>query len=267
MKGMGGYQMSKLMGRKCLVNILFSVAALTSAMFLVMPAHAGAKSASMSQEQKTAYQAVIREYLLDNPEIIREAISVLRKREAEAAAQQVKEAVQSLSGELLGAPLSPVIGNPKGDVTIVEFFDFRCGYCKRVKAVVNEVVKTDPQVRVVFKQLPVLGPESMYAAKAALAAQKQGKYEVFHDALMEESQLDEATVNAVAQKLGLDFEQIKRDMAGADVLHEIDANIKMSATLGINGTPGFVVGNSVAPGALDLDGLRHFVSTARMKKK
>lgn len=235
--------------------------------FLLSTYDVMARDSGLSPQQTEQFESVIKSYLLKNPEVIREAIINLQKKEAAQAAEKSKAAVQSLAKELLQAPLSPVLGNPKADVTIVEFFDFRCGYCKRVAPVVQEILKTDPNVRVVFKQLPVLGQDSTYAAKAALAAHKQGKYEAFHNALIEEKALEEKTVLALAQKLNLDVIKLQMDIASDEVKHEIEANLKLAEPLGINGTPGFVIGDNIAPGAMDIDGMRNFVDLARNKAR
>lgn len=247
--------------------MLHRLIAVASLGLLMGSTHLMAAENELSPKQTQQFEAVIKDYLLKNPEIIREAIINLQKKEVAQAAEKSKAAVQSLAKELLQAPLSPVLGNPKADVTIVEFFDFRCGYCKRVAPVVQEILKTDPNVRVVFKQLPVLGPDSIYAAKAALAAHKQGKYEAFHNALIAENALDEKTVIAVANKLGLDPLQLRLDIKSEEIAAEIDANIKLAEPLGINGTPGFVIGDNIAPGALDIEEMRQFIATARKKTK
>lgn len=260
----------KQKGNSTSVSMIFRTKAMLSLAgigFMLSTSHAVAQEGGFSPQQTEQFEAVIKQYLLKNPEIIREAVINLQKKEAVEAAEKSKAAVHVMAKELLQAPLSPVIGNPKADVTIVEFFDFRCGYCKRVAPVVQEILNTDPNVRVVFKQLPVLGQDSTYAAKAALAAHKQGKYEAFHNALIAEKTLDEKTVLALAQKLNLDVIKLQMDIASNEVKHEIESNLKLAEPLGINGTPGFVIGDNIAPGAMDIDGMRNFVELARNKAK
>jgi protein-disulfide isomerase len=225
-----------------------------------------AKDAPLTAKQTAQIEAVIRAYLLSKPAIIREAIVALQKQDAEVAAVKSKATLNALRKELLEAPMSPSQGNPKADVTIVEFFDFKCGYCKRVSPVLHEILKTDPNVRVVFKQLPVLGPDSIFAAQVALAASKQGKYDVFHDALMGAESLDETSVFALVEKLGLDTQKLRQDMLSPDIKAELEANLALSAPLGITGTPGFVIGDNIAPGAMDIDAMRQMIAVARQKK-
>ncbi|OYT90935.1 MAG: hypothetical protein CFE43_15685 [Burkholderiales bacterium PBB3] len=242
------------------------------ALALVAPAIqvASAKEATppppLNKQQTVQIEAVIRDYLLSKPAIIREAIVVLQKQDAEVAVAKSKATLSTMRKDLLNAPLSPSQGNPKADVTIVEFFDFKCSYCKRVSPVLHEILKTDPNVRVVFKQLPVLGPDSIFAAQVALAVAKQGKYDVFHDALMSAEALDEATVFALVEKHGIDAAKLRQDMLSPDIKAELEANLAMSVPLGITGTPGFVIGDTIAPGAIDIETMRQMIKAARPKK-
>ncbi len=208
-------------------------------------------------------EAVVRAYLLKNPAIIREAIVLLQRQDAEQAALKVKATMAAARAELEHSPTSPVVGNPAAKATVVEFFDFRCGYCKRVAPAVEELLKTDPDVRVVYKQLPILGPESMLAAQAALAAHLQGKYKAFHDGLFALEVVNEESIMALAKSQGLDLVRLRADMSGPAVNAEIEANVKLSTPLGITGTPGFVIGDSIAPGALDLASMRTLVASSR----
>ena len=220
----------------------------------------------LSKQQTEQIEGVIRAYLLSKPAIIREAIVSLQKQDAAEAAARNTATLNAMRNELLNAPLSPTQGNPKADVTIVEFFDFKCGYCKRVAPVLHEILKTDPNVRVVFKQLPVLGPDSIFAAQVALAVAKQGKYDAFHDALMNAEALDEKTVFALVEKQGLDTAKLRQDMMSPDIKAELEANLAMSGPLGISGTPGFIIGEAIAPGAIDIDTMRQMIAAARQKK-
>ena len=224
-----------------------------------------AQNLKLTVQQVENIESVVKNYLLKNPIVIREAIVNLQKQDAQAAADKAKEAVLTYRKELLEAPMSPVVGNPKADVTIVEFFDFQCGYCKKVAPVLDEIMKTDPNVRVIFKQFPVLGPNSVLAAKVALAVHKQGKYEEFHNALLATESLDENTVYGIVDKLGLNVSQVRQDMASESIQAEIESNHQMSSPLGITGTPGFVIGNRIAPGALDINAMRQMIANARQK--
>jgi protein-disulfide isomerase len=189
------------------------------------------------------------------------------REEAEKRAA-ASAAIPSFQKELFDAPISPVFGNPKGDVTVVEFFDYRCPYCRQVHPFLQSLAKDDPGVRIIQKQLPILGPESVVAARAALAAYMQGKLPEFHNALMTKKlNFNEASMMDVASSLGLDVERLKTDMAGPQVGNEIARNLQLAKALNINGTPGFVVGSQVLPGATDLETLKEMVNDARREAK
>jgi len=191
------------------------------------------------------------------------------KREAEAAKQQqeaaIKAALTENRKEIFDDGVSHVAGNPKGDVTLVEFFDYRCGYCKQVQPSVLALLKEDSRLRVVLKELPVLGPDSVVAARAAIAAQQQpGKYFAFHNAMMEHrGQLPEAEVLRIAKASGLDVAKLKADMAAPRVTEVIERNLALATKLGIQGTPGFVIGDEIVPGAIPLEAMRQLVKRQR----
>lgn len=221
------------------------------------------KAPVLTQEQ---IETIVHDYLLKNPGILREASDLLQREDMERAQKQAAAAVGMMSKDLLSVADSPVAGNPEGDVTVVEFFDYHCGYCKRVAPALKELLASDPRIRLIYKQLPILGPDSIVAARAALAANRQGKYQDFHDALFAADSLAEPAIMALAARQGLDVERLRADMNDPQINAELEKNVAMSTPLGINGTPGFVVGNTVAPGALDLDGLRQMVAAARKEQ-
>ena len=171
----------------------------------------------------------------------------------------------TFKSELLDTAASPSAGNPKGDVTVVEFFDFQCGYCKQVSPMLSELLRADPGVRIVFKQFPVLGPKSVTAAKFALAAARQGKYQAIHEALLSTEGIDDAKLFLIAEGNGLDATRLRQDMASSAVADEIEVNSKLGASLGITGTPAFVVGDTLVPGALDLNAMRQLIAAARQQ--
>lgn len=211
-----------------------------------------------------AIEAIVRDYLLANPEVLIEAIQVFDARQKLAAQEQQRLAVAARQNDLAADPDSPVLGNPEGDVLIVEFFDYRCPYCKRVADDLRETVREDGNIRLVMKEFPILGPESVYAARAALAAHKQGKYEDFHFALMEDKgQLSEESVLAVADSVGLDVKQLRRDMLGSDVDTALRKTFDLAEALDIGGTPAFVIGDEIYPGALSIEALREAVAQVR----
>ena len=162
---------------------------------------------------------------------------------------------------------SPVGGNPAGDVTIVEFFDYNCGYCKRVAPTVKALLKSDPNVRVVYKEFAILGPPSVLAAKAALAAQRQGKYVPFHEALMSSGRATGSTIAALARNLGMDYGKLLKDMEDPAIGKTLQRTYRLASLLGINGTPAFVIGDQVVPGAIGADAMARMVSAERAKLK
>ncbi|HYD68286.1 DsbA family protein [Azospirillum sp.] len=225
---------------------------------------AQAQTPAFNDMQRRAIEEVVRDYLVKHPEVIMEAIEELQKRERAETAERQKTALSGNKQKIFQDPASPVGGNPQGDVTVVEFFDYQCGYCKAVTGDVATLLKTDGKVRFVYKEFPILGPASVTAAKAALAARAQGKYEALHNALMaNKGQLDDAKIFQIAAGAGLDVDKLKKDMATPDVEQAIGANHALAEALGIRGTPAFVVGNELVPGAIKLDEMKKLVALAR----
>ncbi|HZH26293.1 MAG TPA: DsbA family protein [Azospirillaceae bacterium] len=217
-----------------------------------------------AQANRAEIERIVREYILANPEIIMEAVEILRERQAKAEQDQARRALAERRTEILNDPNAPVAGNPQGDVTLVEFFDYQCGYCKSVHPTVKDLVAGDGRIRRVYKEFPILGPASVVASRAALAARNQGKYLEMHDALMEaRGQMDEALVMRIARSVGLDVERLKRDMQAPDIEQHIQANRALATALGIQGTPAFIIGDQLVPGAADLATLRGLVRQAR----
>lgn len=210
---------------------------------------------------------IIEQYLLDHPEVIVKAVGRLQQKQAAAKDADFQATIASQQQQLFNAPSSPVLGNPKGDVTMVEFFDYKCPYCKRVAGDVIKLIDNDPNIRVVFKEFPILGPDSQVAALAALAANKQGKYSAFHKAAMEHrGAFTKDVVVQIAKDVGLDADKLQSDMADPALMAEIDANRAMAEKLGIEGTPGFIIGTQKVPGAITLDDMKQLVSKAREQK-
>lgn len=217
-------------------------------------------ASAISQEVS---DAAIERYIRAHPEVIIESLQALEtKREAELKERQ-KAAVKTKQDELLHDPFSPVSGNPKGEVTVVEFFDYRCGYCKKAASAVTELQKVDPRVRVVYKDFPILGGPSELAAKAALASQAQGKHQVFHEALLASHvDMTKDEILKIAVSVGLDAKRLETDIADPKWQAVIDKNRALAGELGISGTPGFIVGNELVPGWLDLNGLKALIARA-----
>jgi protein-disulfide isomerase len=232
---------------------------------------ARASDHALSPTQKKQVEEIVRQYLLKNPEVMVEAINSLRAREESEEAKSTQEIIAKRQADLERDPASPVAGNPKGDVTLVEFFDYRCGYCKRVHETVQGVIKKDGNVRFVYKEFPVLGPESMFAARAALAAFKlaPGKYPALHEKIMAlpSRSIDEENVMAQIAAVGLDPKVVRKRMEDPAIMKEIERTQELAETLRIRGTPSFVVGDMLIPGATDEETLRQAIAAARAKKK
>jgi protein-disulfide isomerase len=224
----------------------------------------GVAAGDLPLAQREAIEGIIRDYLLHNPDVLIEALRGAEdklNREADAKAVKV---LGDRRSEIFDDPATPVGGNPQGDATIVEFFDYRCPYCKQVLPSLQTLLKEDRKLRFVYKEMPVLGPQSVTAAHAALAAKRQGKYEAFHNAMMAaKGQITDETVYKVAGSVGLDVDRLKQDMSAPEIEQAIKANLALADALNIHGTPGFIIGNHIVPGAVDLDSLRTMIADAR----
>jgi protein-disulfide isomerase len=218
-------------------------------------------SASALSSEPT--DAAIERYIRAHPEVIEQSLQAMEaKREAEQKERQ-KVALKTKQEELLHDPLSPVSGNPKGEIILVEFYDYRCGFCKKAASAVTELQKVDPRVRVVYKDFPILGEPSELAAKAALASQAQGKHQAFHEALLESHvDMTKESILKIAAKVGLDAKRLETDMANPKWQAVIAKNRALARELGLSGTPGFIVGNELVPGWLDLNGLKELIARA-----
>ncbi|MGD9617215.1 MAG: DsbA family protein [Alphaproteobacteria bacterium] len=233
-------------------------------MFAAPPAVA----AEFSAEQRQAIETIVRDYLLRNPEVMIEVLEAAKEKIAGEAQAQRVAALAERWQEIFEDPNAPVAGNPKGDVTLVEFFDYRCPYCKQVAPAIEALLAEDKQLRVVYKEFPVLGPESVTAARAALAAGKQGKYEALHRALMQmKGQINETAIFNAAKSAGIDVERLKRDMNAPEIDRMLQANQQLAMALDIRGTPAFIVGDEIVPGAVSADALRQLIATARQEKE
>ncbi len=218
-------------------------------------------------DQVQGIEQIIRDYLIQHPEVLIQSLTAHQNRQRVAEEQRRQQAVIDQRTALTEDPDTPVIGNPDGDVTIVEFFDYRCQYCRRVVDSLRKVVEEDGKIRLVMKEFPILGPQSIQAARAALASVKQGKYEEFHFALMTEpGDMSDPHIRRVASDVGLDVGRLLRDMRSEEVDAMIRRNHELARALAINGTPAFVIGDTLAPGALDLKRLQRLVAQARAKQ-
>ena len=225
---------------------------------------AGASAISTGDLPVDAIRQIIREYLIEHPEVLIEAQQALQAKRAAQEAEQAQQAIQLYRDELLFDPEAPVAGNPDGAVTLVEFFDYRCGYCRRVKPTVETLLAENDDLRLVFKEFPILGPESTEAARAALAARNQGSYEAFHWALMEtDGSFDRDHILSVARSVGLDDQRLARDMEDPALDSLLERNAALANALGIGGTPAFVIGDRLIGGALPLEHFRVAIADAR----
>ncbi len=213
------------------------------------------------------FEQRVEAYILNNPEIIFEAVERLQARSRDAEASDAEAALKARADEVFHDSANPVGGNPDGDVTLVEFFDYNCPYCRTVAPVVNDAVASDPQLRIVYKEFPILGPNSQFAAKAALAAHRQGRYLNFHEALMEaDGAANEGSVLRIAAKVGLDVDRLRTDMEDPAIQAALSRNFELAQALRINGTPGFVVGEQIRRGATDLSTLQEIVRQVRAER-
>jgi protein-disulfide isomerase len=233
----------------------------------LMAAPAGAQddqASNFSPAEEDAIRQLVRDYLLANPEVLMEAAQVYRERQQGIQQQQARQTLVMRREELDRDPDSPVIGNPDGDVVVVEFFDYRCPYCVSVAKNLREAVEDDGNIRLVMKEFPILGPESMVAARMALAAEQQDQYEELHFAFMTVSgKLTEKKAFKIADNIGLDMDQLRRDMEAPEIDAMLQRNFALAQALQINGTPAFVIGDEVVRGAIDMTTLREIVGQAR----
>jgi protein-disulfide isomerase len=236
-------------------------------------AFAGATSVSaqtFSEPQRGEIEKIIKDYLLKHPEVLQEAMAELEKRQAVAEAEKARSAVKNHSEAIFNSPRQVTLGNPQGDVTFVEFFDYNCGYCKRALDDMNALMAKDPKLKVVLKEFPVLGPGSTEAAKVAVAVRMQDKtgkkYLEFHQKLLTgRGQADRARALAVAKEVGLDMARLEKDLKSEEIDATLAESMKLAEALGLNGTPSYVIGNDVVIGAVGLAKLGEKIQAARQQ--
>ncbi len=219
-----------------------------------------AAAAEFTPAQRAEMGTIVKDYLLQNPEVLQEALAELDRRQKAEETAKRQQAVDEKSGQLFNAPNEVVLGNPKGKVTLVEFFDYNCGYCKRALDDVGRLMKTEPELRVVLKDFPVLSPGSVEAAYVAGAARNQFKgdqFWQFHAKLLSShGPVAKAQALAVAKDLGANMDQLNKDAAGPEVKQMVQANMQLADALSLTGTPSFVVGQEVVVGAVGYDELK-----------
>lgn len=215
-------------------------------------------------KDRAALDQEIHDYLMAHPDVVVDAMKAAQQQADAQAAEQSRRTIMSRQKELVDDTDDLVQGNPKGDVTLVEFFDYRCPYCKQVEPSLDALLKEDGKLRIVYKEFPILGEASIYATHVALAAKQQGKYAEFHRTMMAtKGDISDDTVLKVATSLGLDMTKIKADMTAPAIDKLINKNYALADALDIQGTPALIVGDTLIPGAVDLDGLRKDIAAAR----
>ena len=240
-----------------------------------VPAHAPALAqtnplqqlGNFTTPQRQEIIAIIRDALRTDPSLLRDAITALQEDEERQKTTAARGAITELSQALTRTPGDPIAGNPSGDVTVVEFYDVRCPYCRRMLPVVAELLRRDPNVRFVYKDFPILGPASTLAARALLAAHKQGAYLKMHAALMTGAPaLDQDGLRAATARAGLDWERLQRDMNDPEIQARIAANLALGKRLDIQGTPAYIIGDQILPGAVDIADLLAAVAVVRRSR-
>jgi len=230
---------------------------------VVLPGRGQADEA-LTQAQTDQVNKLIHDYFMNNPKALIDAIEHAEASMKEDEQTQTKVALQSHREELEQDPTSPVLGNPKGDVTIVEFFDYRCPYCKLTAPTLQTLIGQDAKVRLVMKEFPILGKESVFASRIALAVKKHGKYAEFHQAMFAlKTKVDDAQTLEVVKAIGLDPAQIRKEADGADIDAILKQNYDLAKQLNVSGTPAFVIGDALLPGAVELKDFQDAVATAR----
>lgn len=222
-------------------------------------------------QSKADIEQIVKDYIMAHPEVLMESVKQYQLRERAAQQERSKNAAVAKQAELNFDPTSPaskpVAAKAGEQVTVVEFFDYRCGYCKRMSPALLKMVAEHPNVRLVFKEFPILGPESLVAAKAALAAERQGKYMKFHQAMMASTTVTEASIEQVAKEVGLDVAKLKADMQSPEIAAIIVKNTELASAIDVSATPSFVIGGEVVQGALDEDGFKRLITKAQTPAK
>ena len=252
-------------------RLFAAVSAIFFAALLAFAMPQASRAQGFSSPQKTEIEKIVRDYLIAHPEVLQEAMAELEKRQSLAETEKHKTAVKVHAEALFSSPRQVNLGNQQGNVTFVEFFDYNCGYCKRAMTDMLTLMKGDPKLKVVLKEFPVLGPGSVEAAQVAIAVNMQDKsgkkYLEFHQKLLGgRGQANKALALAVAKEIGMNMQQIEKDLAGPEVTATLQESFKLAEALGLNGTPSYVIGSDVVIGAVGLPALEEKINTARCGK-
>lgn len=223
-----------------------------------------AQAESLTADQKTEIEALVKKVLMENPQLIIDSVEKHRVAETEKQIQEQQAGIIEFQKSLGKEYAAYSAGNPDGDITVVEFFDYNCGYCKKAYEEVSALIESDKKVRVVFFEMPILGPQSTEAAKWSMAAAKQGKYFDFHRAVMESTgPKSEENLTKLAEKVGLNIAEAKKVKESPETMAKIEANIKKAQELGFSGTPGFLIGGRPVFGYMQLDAMKTAIQTER----
>jgi protein-disulfide isomerase len=221
---------------------------------------------ALSPEQERAVRDVLRQELKEHPELVLDAIRQLQARDRQANEDRHRDLILLHEDEMAADSEDFVAGNPKGDVTLVEFFDYRCPYCKAMAEPLQALVKKDGKLRLVLKEFPILGPNSTLASKASIGARPQGRYLAFHEALLtHKGDLDDKAITAIARGLGIDTGKMKARAEDPQVTAKLARNLDLGRALELDGTPAFIIGDTLIPGAVDLEMLEQAIAEARKK--
>jgi protein-disulfide isomerase len=226
-----------------------------------------APAGALTDKDRPEIEAIVRDYLLKNPEVLRDALDVLEKRQTQEEQNKQRKAISSNAKLIFESARGPSFGNPQGDVTLVEFFDYNCGYCKRAMQDVMQLSKDDSKLKVVFKEFPVLGPGSVDAAKVAIAVRMQdkgGKYVEFHRRLLGgRGEANKERALAAAKEAGFDLARIDKDLQSPEIAATLKESMQLAESLGLNGTPTFVIADELVIGAQGYDALKGKIDAAR----
>ena len=231
--------------------------------FLLCSINSSPLAEPFSKGEEGRVKELVREYILENPEIIAEAITLLQGQQETARKERQKKNLEEFREEINNPPENTIIGNPNGSVTVVEFFDYNCGYCKSMTRTVMDSIQNNQDIRLVLIELPILGPTSVTASRAALASRTQDLYGPFHLALMNHrGNLNDTTIMTLARGVGLNIDQLKTDMEDSAIDGIIEKNRSLAQSLDISGTPAFIIGSSLVPGALPQDQFEKLIEEA-----
>ena len=252
----------------CMPRSRLAALIIAAAFFAGLAVALPAQAAPLTTSERAAIEAVIKDYLLKNPEVLRDALMELERRANAAESGKRAETLKLHKALIFDSPRGVVLGNPKGDVAVVEFFDYNCGYCKRALADMTELIKADPKVKFVLKEFPVLGPSSLDAARVAIALRMQdkdgAKYSDFHRRLLGvRGEANRERALTAAKDAGADMARLEKDLVSPEIKATLEESGKLAEALGIGGTPSYVIANEVIPGAVGFNTLKKKVDAVR----